>query len=121
MTMMMIIGIILLLLSSREALAQPYNSDCNFGSHAFEIGLGRRDVEQSCFEFRGRRKCLYTFIPSNCTDVGKLPLVFDLHDQSGCPVEHAKVSGWLEKAAQECIVVVWPTVSNGNRVGQMQV
>ena len=60
-------------------------------------------------------RCYYTFVPESCatTDVTKLPLVMDVHGFSSCPLYSAGYTGWLEKAIEECFVVVWPTGTVG--------
>jgi poly(3-hydroxybutyrate) depolymerase len=59
-------------------------------------------------------RCYYTFVPESCaaTDV-KLPLVMDVHGYTSCPLYSAIYTGWLEKAIEECFVVVWPTGTVG--------
>lgn len=88
--------------------AQPYNMECDFGAEAFTRRFGS-DIPQTCFQTDGHRRCFYTFVP-DCAK-GKVPLVYDIHDARDCPVRFAEKSGWLEKARDECFVVVWPTVS----------
>jgi len=76
-------------------------------------------------------RCYYTYVPETCnsdaaasttTDSSKqeqllnnlnLPLVFDIHSLTSCPLLSARFTGWLEKAEEECFVVVWPIGSAG--------
>lgn len=88
--------------------AQPYNMECDFGSHALSTHFGV-DIPQTCLQTDGHRRCFYTFVPE-CAD-GQVPLVYDIHGAQDCPVRFAEKSGWFEKAREECFVVVWPTVS----------
>lgn len=82
--------------------------ECDFGAEAFTRRFGS-DIPQTFFQTDGHRRCFYTFVP-DCAK-GKVPLVYDIHDARDCPVHFAEKSGWLEKARDECFVVVWPTVS----------
>jgi len=59
------------------------------------------------------QRCYYTYVPDSCfaqaDTMKQLPLVMDLHGLSGCPLSSASYTGWMEKAEEECFVVVWPT------------
>jgi len=57
----------------------------------------------------GFERCFHTYIPSSCGEENKaVPLVFDNHGFSSCPGLSSTYTGWLEKADDECFVLVWP-------------
>jgi len=91
----------------RTCIDVPYNSDDDVSSTTTTTTLER---------------CYYTFVPDSCTAAAaaaassststsplNLPLVFDIHGLGSCPLYSAAYTGWLEKAQEECFVVVWPT------------
>lgn len=74
------------------------------------------------------KRCFYTYVPEKCKNTAdaantnstetdplkaNLPLVFDIHGVTSCPYYSATYTGWMEKAEEECFVVVWP-IGNSN-------
>jgi poly(3-hydroxybutyrate) depolymerase len=54
-------------------------------------------------------QCFFMYVPNNCKDNdASVPLVVDVHGVRSCPLLHTMYSGWLEKADQNCFVVIWP-------------
>lgn len=86
---------------------------CDRGPDAF--GEAAKRVPQTCIDvpFDGEitERCFYTYIPESCTleEIAKAPLVVDSHGTGSCALWSAGYTGWLEKADEECIVVVWPS------------
>eukprot|EP00980_Cylindrotheca_fusiformis_P005385 scaffold1147_cov126-Cylindrotheca_fusiformis.AAC.3 len=89
-------------------LAQDVSQYCQNGPDDL-VPFG---AEQTCIEspeFEGER-CFYTLIP-DCAGEDS-PLVYDIHGADLCPFVSALYSGWREKAAEHCFVLVYP-------IGQM--
>lgn len=57
-----------------------------------------------------RTRCFYTFVP-DCAE-GKTPIVMTMHGIRSCGRLHSELSGWIDKAAEECITVVFPEVTD---------
>ena len=55
-------------------------------------------------------RCFYTYVPESCSEkeITNAPLVVDVHGVSSCAAALAGYSGWMKKADEECIVIVWP-------------
>jgi poly(3-hydroxybutyrate) depolymerase len=59
-----------------------------------------------------KKRCYYTYIPE-CAD-GETPVVYDIHGYNVCP-RHGRslhTPDGSKGQAEECVIVVWPTVSN---------
>jgi hypothetical protein len=54
-------------------------------------------------------RCFYTFVPE-CAGENS-PLVFDIHGYGSSPLVSSYYTGWAEKAAEYCFVLVMPLVS----------
>lgn len=67
-----------------------------------------RVVDHTCIDSTGYtgKRCFYTYIPE-CATVDS-PLVYDIHGVSLCPRWNFETSGWIQKAIDNCFVVVWP-------------
>lgn len=69
-----------------------------------------RVVEHTCIDNTGYRytdkRCFYTYIP-DCATVDS-PLVYDIHGVSLCPLWNFETTGWIQKAIEQCFVIVWP-------------
>jgi len=104
----------LLLVAGQEA-------DCDISPNAMINAFGK-DIPQTCVNVphdfgiwsskKTIKRCFYTYLPEKCnnaTDAANdLPLVFDIHGIKSCPLYSALYTGWMEKAEEECFVVVWP-------------
>ena len=84
---------------------------CDRGPDAF--GEAAKSIPQTCIDvsFGGEitERCFYTYIPETCAEIAKAPLVVDSHGTGSCALWSAGYTGWLEKAEEECMVVVWPS------------
>ena len=73
---------------------------------------GNSDIEipQTCAEFGGRERCYYSYIPDSCNDseLTKAPVVVVTHGAGSCAAENALIDGWLQKAVEECIILLYP-------------
>jgi poly(3-hydroxybutyrate) depolymerase len=92
-------------------------SGCNTGPDALTTEYGK-SIPQSCIEVpvgdAFEERCFHSFVPESCyerEDMTKVPLVVDIHGMGSCALYSAGYTGWMQKAEEECIVVVWP---NGN-------
>jgi len=114
---------------------QDYDSYCNNGPDALTEESGK-SIPRTCFDVpynsekdnneenaatTKMERCYYTYVPESCTTDSKsaenyngetavlnLPVVFDIHGLLSCPLWSTRYTGWLEKAQEECFVVVWP-------------
>jgi len=114
---------------------QDYDSYCNNGPDALTEESGK-SIPRTCFDVpynsekdnndenaatTTMERCYYTYVPKSCstdsisaenynaeTAVLNLPVVFDIHGLLSCPLWSTQYTGWLEKAQEECFVVVWP-------------
>jgi len=120
-------GIRFLSPASQEDVDDPYSEDntsriqksCDNGPNALRNKFGK-SIPQTCIDvqyniFSKMERCYYTYVPESCTKPSssvssnlQLPLVFDIHAYSSCPVEAASYTGWMEQAEEECFVLVWP-------------
>jgi len=69
-------------------------------------------VDHTCIESTGYpgERCFYTYVPE-CATVDS-PLVYDIHGVSLCPLWNFETSGWVQKAVENCFVIVWPVGNN---------
>jgi len=90
---------------------------CDTGPDAMSDVFGK-DIPRTCIQVPNAdwlsktiERCYFTYVPESCqaaNDPLKLPLVFDIHGLTSCPMYSARYTGWMEKAEEECLVVVWP-------------
>jgi poly(3-hydroxybutyrate) depolymerase len=110
-------------IDSRVAAQEIGEETCDVGPDALTNMFGI-PINRTCIDvpYNGdndndmtiMERCYYTFVPDSCaTTDTKLPLVMDVHGWSGCPLYSAIYTGWLEKAIEECFVVIWPTGTVG--------
>jgi len=120
---------------------QDYDSYCNNGPDALTEESGK-SIPRTCFDVpynsekdnndenaatTTMERCYYTYVPDSCTTDSKraenyhaetavlnLPVVFDIHGLLSCPLWSTRYTGWLEKAQEECFVVVWPIGNTGH-------
>jgi len=79
-------------------------TDCQNGPNGLEwVGAQQTCIESR--EFVGER-CFFTFVPE-CAEEDA-PLVFDIHGFSYCPYYSTIYTGWIEKANENCFVLVLP-------------
>jgi len=91
---------------------------CDTGPNALTTAYSK-PIPQTCIEVpvgdegKNRKRCFYTYVPKTCSqqEISEAPLVVDVHGMGSCPLWSAGYTGWMEKAEEECIVVMWP---NGN-------
>jgi len=123
---------------------QDYDSYCNNGPDALTEESGK-SIPRTCFDVpynsekdnndenaatTTMERCYYTYVPKSCstdsisaenynaeTAVLNLPVVFDIHGLLSCPLWSTQYTGWLEKAQEECFVVVWPIGNTGKSSG----
>lgn len=95
---------------------------CETGPDALTNEFGKL-IPQTCIDVPvddgsttiSEERCYYTYVPESCYGSAKLPadnkvpLVMDLHGISGCAKSSASYTGWMQKADEECIVMVWPS------------
>lgn len=96
--------------------------DCDTGPDAMTNAFGK-NIPRTCIDVpydagdgsttATIERCYYTFVPESCTagaanDPLDLPVVFEIHGLTSCPLNTALYTGWMEKAEEECFVVVWP-------------
>jgi poly(3-hydroxybutyrate) depolymerase len=97
--------------------AQSVSEVCSFGPDGVNLSLAAKGgpggmAPRHCFEFGGVERCYYTYIPASCKDsTQKVPLVVDSHGTFNCPGTLVQYSGWVEKAEEECLVVLMPSAS----------
>ena len=97
--------------------AQLANHVCDFGPDGVTNVLDGYQVRQVCIDVpvegaSTQKRCYYEYIPQSCRDSSKkVPLVVNVHGLNGCPGLIALYSGWLEKAEEECFVVMLPSSS----------
>lgn len=91
---------------------------CDFSSEALTSFYGK-NIPQTCInvpvsEVEFEERCFYSYVPESCSseEISKAPLVMDIHGLGSCAKASASYTGWMEKAEEECIVMVWP---NGNQ------
>lgn len=93
------------------------------GPDALTNALGK-SIPRTCidvpFEDEGTtqfaERCYYTYVPDSCADSQtKVPLVFDIHGRNQCPLRSTTYTSWLQKAEEECFVVVMPIASSDER------
>ncbi len=95
---------------------------CDRGPDAFAVYI-TKTIPQTCIDvpFEGEiiERCFYTYVPESCSkeDIAEAPLVVDSHGMSSCAFWQAGYSGWMQKAEEECMVVVWPDGSTDPVVG----
>lgn len=90
---------------------------CDFSPDALTKAYGK-SVPRTCIDVpfdNGvttgvMERCYYTYVPDNesCSD-REVPLVFDIHGLTDCPLMVGNYSGWRQKAERDCFVVVWPS------------
>jgi len=101
-----------LFLLGAPLVASQFELTCDTGPDAF-VDYGK-NIPQTCIDvpFDGgvKERCFYTYVPESCSpeEITKAPLVLDVHGQGSCALWSAGYTGWLQKAEEECIVVVWP-------------
>mmetsp|Transcript_18857 Transcript_18857/g.46809 ORF Transcript_18857/g.46809 Transcript_18857/m.46809 type:complete len:410 (+) Transcript_18857:1247-2476(+) len=90
---------------------------CDTSATALTVAYGK-NIPQTCItvplgddDDEGRERCFYTYVPKSCNETKKAPLVVDVHGMGSCPLWSAGYTGWMQKAEEECFVVMWP---NGN-------
>jgi poly(3-hydroxybutyrate) depolymerase len=109
---------------------------CDFSSDALTNEFGKT-IPRTCINVPINddgstttvlERCYYTYVPDSCIVLAeaeiassstpkKLPLVVDIHGMSSCPLFTAVYTGWMQKAEEECFVVVWPSGKNIENVG----
>ena len=70
------------------------------------------EITYTCLESTGGyegKRCYYTYIPDCATQ--NSPLVYDIHGMGLCPLWQFQTTGWINKAIENCFVIVWPMVS----------
>jgi len=73
-----------------------------------------KPVPRSCIEVDGVERCYYTYVPSSCQSSDlEVPLVFDIHGTNQCPLRSVAYTGWVQKAEEECFVLVMPISTGG--------
>jgi len=102
-------------------LTEPVSAqlECDTGPMALTDAL-RTPIPQTCIEvpadnekgIKSRTRCYYRYEPESCRGVDFPPMVVDVHGFNGCPLRHARYSGWKEKADEECMILVWPVGNN---------
>ncbi|KAL3938201.1 MAG: hypothetical protein SGBAC_006842 [Bacillariaceae sp.] len=88
------------IVSNTNAIASCDNSETGL----FDLYGAKRTCIEST-EFEGTR-CFFTYIPDCAGE--DVPLVFDLHGYTSCPLFSAFYTGWRQLAQQNCFVVIWP-------------
>jgi len=91
---------------------------CDTGPNAL-ISAYKKPIPQTCIDVpvgdkgKTRERCFYTYVPKTCSEqeISEAPLVVDVHGMGSCPLWSAGYTGWMQKAEEDCIVVMWP---NGN-------
>lgn len=92
---------------------------CDTSATALTVAYGK-NIPRTCINVplgddddEGRERCFYTYVPKTCSsnEITKAPLVVDVHGMGSCPLWSAGYTGWMQKAEEECFVVMWP---NGN-------
>lgn len=91
---------------------------CDTSATALTVAYGK-SIPRTCINVplgdddddKGRERCFYTYVPKSCNETKKAPLVVDVHGMGSCPLWSAGYTGWMQKAEEECFVVMWP---NGN-------
>jgi len=86
---------------------------CDTSPDALTKAYGK-EIPQTCIEVPNDKgefdeRCFYSYLPEGCADNEKVPLVMDVHGMGSCPLYSAGYTGWMQKAEEECFVVVWPS------------
>jgi poly(3-hydroxybutyrate) depolymerase len=69
------------------------------------------DIPRVCIPSgEGDERCFYILVPECASE--ESPLLFDNQGGSICPAVQVLISGFAEKAMEECFVVVWPSYRN---------
>lgn len=103
----------------------PPDQLCSLGE--FSVGpdaltnVFGRPIPRTCIdvpfdnEGAAAERCYYTYVPASCSSLDQsVPLVLDVHGAGACPLIQSLLSGWVQKAEQECFILVWPV---GNIAG----
>ena len=95
--------------------ADDFTSACDTGPDAFGVyRIDGKDIPQTCIDvpFEGAvfKRCFYTYVPESCNkeDISEAPLVVDVHGMGSCAFWSSLYTGWMQKADEECMVLVWP-------------
>jgi len=113
------LALTLLLMASTgvvHAAESNLNPLCFTDPAAFAF-IGLTGVERTCINVGGKdvsddydgavhERCFYTYTPSCAGE--DAPLVMDMHGTESCPFFSAAYTGWAQKAAEECFVLVLP-------------
>jgi poly(3-hydroxybutyrate) depolymerase len=105
----------LLSLAAPAVYAQTTNVDyCNTGPDSITESLlstngFSANVPRTCVAATGSQggeRCFFTYVP-DCAGVNS-PLVFDIHGTGSCPLFSTTYTGWIQRAKDECFVLVMP-------------
>jgi len=127
--MMQRFGFGLLVLSITISSVAGQSLGCTeFGPLVLTVALGQ-STPQTCIDVPFddgsgtvvmQNRCYYTYIPQNAvcqekfeTNESPVPVVFDMHGLTSCPLYSAAYTGWREHADKDCFVVVWPSGNVG--------
>ena len=94
--------------------AQDFTTACDTGPDAFAV-YRNKNIPQTCIDvpFEGEvvERCFYTYVPESCTkeEISEAPLVVDSHGMGSCAFWSSLYTGWMQKAEEECMVLVWPS------------
>lgn len=85
---------------------------CDTSPDALTLAFAK-PIPQTCIQVPNEKdgleeRCFYSYLPKTCTS-GKVPLVMDVHGMGSCPLYSAGYTGWMQKAEEECFMVVWPS------------
>ncbi|CAB9522621.1 Esterase PHB depolymerase [Seminavis robusta] len=97
------------LVSLQSVVAQQAECDgYGYGPDVLTTQLGV-DMPQTCYEEdeTGNTRCYHTYVPP-CAEGKPSPLLMILHGSESCPVVNANENGWIQKAQEECFVIVYP-------------
>jgi len=85
----------------------------------FGKSIPRTCVNVPVSETEFEERCFYSYVPESCSaeEISKAPLVMDIHGLGSCAKGSAFYTGWMKKAEEECIVMIWPDGKENPLVG----
>mmetsp|Transcript_14810 Transcript_14810/g.22184 ORF Transcript_14810/g.22184 Transcript_14810/m.22184 type:complete len:398 (-) Transcript_14810:171-1364(-) len=106
---LLLVNLLSLLSATAVGAAVTNNPDCDTGPDSITQYSSFGEVPQVCVQATGQQggeRCFYIYVPE-CAGEDS-PLVFDIHGLDSCPLINTFYTGWMEKARDNCFVLLMP-------------
>jgi poly(3-hydroxybutyrate) depolymerase len=111
---LLLLNLLSLLAPAVYAQTATNNEVCDTGPNSITTNLASyagfsANVPRTCVAATGTQggeRCFFTYVP-DCAGADS-PLVFDIHGLGSCPLFSTAYTGWIQRARDECFVLVMP-------------